>query len=206
MSRSLVPLRALAREKYEDFKNKYAPAGMRIAQSTGDYDSADPFIKNADIIISTNEKMDSLIRHHSGWLNDVDLVVADEIHLLGDPHRGPTLEIVLTRLRSMNPELRIIALSATIPNAADIAHWLDARLIESGWRPVPLIEGVYFNYAVIFNNGDVEGVAKKASSYVASLLSEREREYLKSISEQIISASSELIRDKDCITNDRLDK
>jgi len=158
----LVPLRALAREKFEDFKNRYTGAGIRIVQSTGDYDSADPFLNKADWIISTNEKMDSLIRHRAAWLNDVRLVVADEIHLLGDSHRGPTLEVVLTRLRSIVPRLRILALSATIPNAEEIASWIEARLIESIWRPVPLREGVYFNDAAIFNDGSVRWIPRES--------------------------------------------
>jgi helicase len=226
----LIPLRALAREKYEDFSRKYKNFGIRIIQSTGDYDSVEPWLyDNADLIISTNEKMDSLIRHRASWVRDVSLVIADEIHLLGDTHRGPTLEIVLTRLRSMNPDLRFIALSATIPNAAEIAEWLDARLIESHWRPVPLREGVYFNGAGIFNDGTVrwipreshldivnlaietikdngqvlifvntrkatETIARKASTYVVSNLSEQERESLKKLSEQAIGASSEPTR------------
>lgn len=158
----LVPLRALAREKYEDLSGKYREIGMRIIQSTGDYDSAEPWLHDADVIVSTNEKMDSLIRHHASWLREVSLVVADEIHLLGDPHRGPTLEIVITRLRRMRPNMRFIALSATIPNAEEISSWLRARLICSDWRPVPLREGVYFNGAGIFNDGTVTWISEES--------------------------------------------
>jgi helicase len=154
----LVPLRALAREKYTDFSRKYRDLGLRVMLSTGDYDSAAPWLHQADLLVTTNEKLDSLIRHRAAWLNDLSLVVADEIHLLGDPHRGPTLEVVLTRLRSLNPQLRVIALSATIPNAREIAAWLGARLVQSDWRPVPLREGVYFNGAAIFNDGTVKWV------------------------------------------------
>lgn len=159
----LVPLRALAREKYDDFFNRYKGAGIKVMQSTGDYDKADPRLYNADIIISTNEKVDSLLRHRASWLRDVSLVVADEIHLIGDHHRGPTLEIVLTRLSWMNPKLRFIALSATIPNAADISRWLNAALVESEWRPVPLREGVFFNDATIFNDGTVKWIERLSS-------------------------------------------
>ncbi|MEW6569819.1 MAG: DEAD/DEAH box helicase [Nitrospirota bacterium] len=156
----LVPLRALASEKYEDFLDKYSGIGMRIMQSTGDYDSSEPWLHEADLIITTNEKMDSLIRHRSSWLRDIELIVADEIHMIGDRHRGPTLEIVLTRLRSMYPQLRIVALSATIPNAEEISRWLGARLICSDWRPVPLREGVFFNSAAIFNEGTVKWISE----------------------------------------------
>lgn len=150
----LVPLRALAREKYEDFKKRYGR--MRVILSTGDYDSAEPWLYDADLIIATNEKMDSLIRHRAPWLKDLALVVADEIHLIGESGRGPTLEVVLTRLRSIRPGLRILALSATIPNAEDFARWLGAKLVRSDWRPVPLREGVFFNGAIIFGDGSVK--------------------------------------------------
>jgi helicase len=124
-------------------------------QSTGDFDRADPWLRNVDLIISTNEKLDSLLRHRASWLSDVRLLVSDEVHLIGDMHRGPTLEIVLTRLQQDMEKVRIIALSATITNAGQIAQWLGAKLIRSDWRPVPLREGVYFDGAVIFNDGTV---------------------------------------------------
>ncbi len=157
-----VPLRALAREKYEDLIRKYSKIGMKIVQSTGDFDRADPWLRNADLIISTNEKIDSLLRHRASWLTDVRLVVADEVHLIGDRHRGPTLEIVLTRLRKEMPRMRVIALSATIPNAREIAQWLNAKLVTSDWRPVPLREGVYSGGAVIFNDGTVTWITEES--------------------------------------------
>lgn len=158
----LVPLRALAREKYEDFWKKYRDI-IKVVQSTGDYDSSDPWLYRSDLIISTNEKMDSLLRHHASWLREISLIVADEVHLLADSHRGPTLEIVLTRLKWINPKLRFIALSATIPNAADIANWLDAKLIESNWRPVPLKEGVYFDGTIRFHGDGIKQIPKESS-------------------------------------------
>jgi helicase len=172
----LVPLRALAREKYEDLSNKYRGINMKVIQSTGDYDSAEPWLHQGDLIIATNEKMDSLIRHRASWMRDISLVVTDEIHLLGDPHRGPTLEIVLTRLRYMNPDLRFIALSATIPNAREISDWLGARLVQSEWRPVPLKEGVYFNGAAIFNDGSTRWIPEESSLDVVDLSIETMRE------------------------------
>lgn len=165
----LVPLRALAREKYEDFLKKYKALGMMVALSTGDYDREEPWLHSADLIIATNEKIDSLIRHHAGWLKDVGLVIADEIHLMGDSRRGPTLEIVLSRLRAINPCLRLIALSATIPNADEISRWLNARLIESDWRPVPLKEGVYYNGKTMFRDGTVRHCPQESRIDVVDL-------------------------------------
>ncbi|RLI05094.1 extensin, partial [Candidatus Bathyarchaeota archaeon] len=154
----LVPLRALASEKYENFL-KYSkirkPNGekVKVAVSTGDYDSSDPYLEHYDIIITTNEKADSLLRHNARWLREVSLVVADEVHLLQDVDRGPTLEVALTRLRQLNPNIQILALSATIENVEEIAGWLDADYVAMDWRPVPLREGVLYSDEVIFRDG-----------------------------------------------------
>ena len=85
-----------------------------LAQATGDYDEADPWLQRYDIIVTTNEKADSLLRHRAKWMDEITLVVADEIHLLNEAERGPTLEIVLARLMQVNPDIQILALSATI--------------------------------------------------------------------------------------------
>src|SRR3989441_6767396 len=106
----LAPLRALASEKFKEFQRYSSikkPSGehLRIGMSTGDYDSSDPWLGRYDIIISTNEKADSLLRHRAPWMNELSLVVADEIHLLTEHERGPTLEVVLTRLTEINPDI-----------------------------------------------------------------------------------------------------
>ncbi|MCX8204465.1 MAG: DEAD/DEAH box helicase [Candidatus Nezhaarchaeota archaeon] len=150
----MVPLKAIASEKYEEFSSLES-LGLKVAVSTGDYDSSDPWLSRYDIIVATNEKVDSLIRHGAGWLEDVGVVVADEIHLLGDASRGPTLEVVLARLKKTCREAQFIALSATIRNAREIASWLGAEVVESSWRPVPLKTGVYLDGRVLFNDGTV---------------------------------------------------
>lgn len=139
----LCPLVALAREKYEDFRKKYGGLGIKIALSIGNYDSADPFLERYSFIIASNEKMDSLIRHGASWINQIGLIVVDEIHLLNDFSRGPTLEILITLLRQLVPESQILALSATIKNCQEIANWLGAELIKSNFRPVPLYQGIF---------------------------------------------------------------
>ena len=154
----LTPLKALASEKYEEFKRFEAikkPNGkkIRVAISTGDYDSSDPHLGAYDIIVTTNEKADSLLRHRANWMSDVSLVVADEVHLLNDAGRGPTLEVVLARLVQINPEIQILALSATISNAREIADWLNAEVIVSDWRPVKLREGILVYDEVQFKDG-----------------------------------------------------
>jgi superfamily II DNA/RNA helicase len=148
----LCPLRALASEKYNDLK-RFETLGIRVAITSGDYDSADSYLPKYDIIVSTNEKMDALLRHQVSWIRDqVSVVIIDECHLLNDQHRGPTLETLMARLLIENTNSQIVALSATIGNADELAEWLEAELIQSDWRPVPLREGVYFEDQVTYSD------------------------------------------------------
>jgi len=150
----LTPLRALAYEKWLEFK-KYEERGLlKTAVTTGDYDSDDKWLSNYDVIVCTNEKLDSLIRHKASWLDEVEVVVSDEVHLISDPERGPTLEAVLARLRRRLRDLQVVALSATISNAREIAEWLGAELVESDWRPVPLKMGVCVGNRITFDSGE----------------------------------------------------
>ena len=149
----IVPLKALATEKKDDF-DRFSYLGFKTALSIGDLDSDDRWLRQSDIVIATSEKADSLMRHKSAWMEDVGLVIADEIHMIHEPGRGPTLEVALTKMVRRNPDLQVIALSATISNANDLAMWLDADLIKSEWRPIELREGVYFDGKIDFNRGD----------------------------------------------------
>jgi len=144
-----VPLVALANEKYEYFK-KLFEGKWKVAISVGDLDSSDPWLADYDVIVCTNEKLDSLIRHGAPWIKEIGLIVVDEIHLLNDSSRGPTLEILLTQLREIVPKAQILALSATISNAKELAEWLNATLLKSDFRPVKLYEGVYYDSKIFF--------------------------------------------------------
>ena len=154
----LAPLRALASEKYKEFQKyssikKHSGERVRVGISTGDYDSSDPWLGRYDVILSTNEKADSLLRHKAPWMSELTLVVADEIHLLTEHNRGPTLEVVLTRLTEINPKIQVLALSATVRNAEEVGEWLNAGSVTTEWRPVPLREGIYHEGQVQFNDG-----------------------------------------------------
>lgn len=148
----LVPLKSLASEKFQKFKSKYS-GFAKIAISVGDLDSKDSWLQNYDLIISSYEKFDSLLRHNPSWLEDVGLVVVDEIHMLNDESRGPTLEILITRLKkNLNPQ--ILGLSATIKNSKEIAEWLNGKLVESDFRPVKLYQGIFNGNKVSFREND----------------------------------------------------
>jgi len=153
----IVPLRALAAEKYDDLK-AFEPLGVKVGISVGDYDSPDPTLERFDVLVATSERADSLLRHRTSWLQRLTVVVADEVHLINDPDRGPTLEVTLAKLRQVNPRAQVLALSATIKNSDELARWLEAEHVRSDWRPVPLKEGVYYDGAVHFVDGAVQPV------------------------------------------------
>lgn len=142
----VVPLRSLAMEKFDDFK-KYEPLGLKPALSIGDYDSSDEWLSGADVIVTTFEKLDSLLRHRTPWSNDIGLAILDEVHELGSD-RGPTLEMVTLWLKKLG--VQFLGLSATIGNSQEIAKWLGAELVVSDFRPVPLYEGTYWNGMIEF--------------------------------------------------------
>ncbi|MEM5833401.1 MAG: DEAD/DEAH box helicase [Candidatus Aenigmatarchaeota archaeon] len=145
-----VPLVALANEKFEEFKNIFK--NYKVAISVGDYDSADDFLIYYDIIITTYEKLDSLIRHEANWISQVGLIIIDEIHLLNDFHRGPTLEFLIMKIKKIIPNIKIIGLSATIKNVEEIANWLNINFYKTDFRPVNLYEGVLLNNYIYLNN------------------------------------------------------
>lgn len=145
----IVPLKALANEKYRDFKEKYSELA-RIALSIGDIDSADSYLMDYDFIICTAEKLDSLIRHSSPWLKFVSVVCIDEIHLINDESRGPTLEILIIILKELLKDVQLICLSATIGNPEELSAWLKTELIIDDWRPVKLHKGILLGNKVMF--------------------------------------------------------
>ncbi len=136
----VVPLKALAQEKYQEFSELMAQFQMKVAVSTSDFDSHSEELALADVIIATIEKLDSILRHDAGWIGRANLAVVDEVHLLNDEHRGATLEIVLVKLLKLNTKL--VALSATVPNSEEISKWLNSTLYESDFRPTKLIYGI----------------------------------------------------------------
>ncbi|MEK6941263.1 MAG: DEAD/DEAH box helicase, partial [archaeon] len=157
------PLRALAAEHYSDFKKKYSKQfGIRMAISTGDFDSSSSYLQNYDLIFTTYEKLQSLLRHKAAWINSVGLIIIDEIHEL-DSDRGPVIEVSITQLRQINPAIQFLGLSATIPNAKEISGWLSAKLVESDYRPVKLVEGVLFDGVLDFGAKQNEIERKKDS-------------------------------------------
>jgi helicase len=159
----LVPLRALAQEKFDELQ-KFESLGLKIGISMGDFDLPPKALEALDILVATGEKADALLRKGAPWLERLGCVVADEVHLMRDPDRGPTLEVTLTRLRRMRPELQVVALSATVGNSREVAAWLQARHVESQFRPVPLKSGVFRDGRITFTDLTVREISAQGEA------------------------------------------
>ncbi len=149
----ISPLVALSYEKYQYFKS-FFDKDFKVAISVGDFDSSDSWLTDYDIIVCTTEKLESLLRHNIPWINKVGLIIVDEIHMMNDSSRGPTLELLLTKFMKIVPRAQILGLSATISNADELSRWLNAALVVSDFRPVKLYEGVSFDSEIHFDEKD----------------------------------------------------
>ncbi|KAB0393671.1 hypothetical protein E2I00_008791, partial [Balaenoptera physalus] len=135
----MAPIKALCSQRFDDWKEKFGPIGLNCKELTGDTVMDDLFeIQQAHIIMTTPEKWDSMTRkwRDNSLVQLVRLFLIDEIHVVKDENRGPTLEVVVSRMKTVQflPHaventssiipMRFVAVSATIPNAEDIAEWL----------------------------------------------------------------------------------
>ncbi len=149
-----APLRSIAMEKYREFRAALGPLGYRVGLSIGDYEEGTN-LDRFDVIVTTYEKLDSMIRNSPSLLPKVSSLVVDEVHYVDDDKRGPIIETLLSKVLYRAPGAQVVALSATAPNADELARWLSARLVKSDWRPVPLSEGVYKDSAIHYSDDRV---------------------------------------------------
>ena len=144
----LSPLVALTNQKYEDFKRKYSPEGLRVAIRVGmskiDVGEEAKYVidtgyRNAQIITATYEAFDLLLRNaKSGDLGDIGTVIIDEIQLLNQKDRGPELDGIIARIKNLFPKVQILGLSATIGNPEALAFDLGLKVLIHETRPIPL--------------------------------------------------------------------
>lgn len=152
----LAPNKSLCSERQRDWKNKFGPFDLQVAELTGDTDNAQlRNVQHASIIITTPEKWDSMTRKwkdQQKLIQMVKLFLIDEVHILKED-RGATLEAIVSRMKSVGSDIRFVALSATVPNSQDIATWLGKDPATSyipaprerfgeEFRPVPLAKHV----------------------------------------------------------------
>nr|WP_141564024.1 DEAD/DEAH box helicase [Methanotorris formicicus] len=163
----IVPLKALASEKYDEFRRKYEKYGLKVALSIGDYDEKE-YLSKYNIIITTAEKLDSLMRHNIDWLDYVYVAIVDEIHMINDEKRGGTLEVLLTKLKNLN--VQIVGLSATIGNPEELAEWLNAELVIDNWRPVELRKGIFFQNKIIYSDRECKELPNFSNNQMLNLV------------------------------------
>ncbi len=156
----VVPLKALASEKYDELKEIADVVGLKVALAIGDRSGEINSIEDSDILVCTSERLDSLFRNRSNLISNIGIIVTDEFHLLHDHSRGPTLEVLISRIRHKKPDAQIIALSATVGNCEELAKWLGAELIQSEWRPVSLHSGTLTELKVKVHRIDGKGNEK----------------------------------------------
>lgn len=154
----LTPLKALANEKFSEFKSLGAHMGLGVDITTGDFDKPAEFLGESDVVVATYERFDSLLRLKPSWLNRLSIIVIDELHNINDPDRGPVIEMIVARAKKLG--IRLIGLSASIGNPEELASWLNGTLVFSNWRPVKLVEGVFDKEgeSIVFIDGRREPV------------------------------------------------
>ncbi|XP_019619912.1 PREDICTED: DNA polymerase theta-like [Branchiostoma belcheri] len=150
----ILPFVSVAREKMFYLKKLLFDAGVKVDGYMGGQSPAGGF-SSVDVAVCTIEKANSLVNRliEDGKTDQLGIVVVDELHMVGDSHRGYLLELLLTKIRyvtsknrtdnkaATNP-VQIVGMSATLPNLDLLARWLDAELYQTDFRPVPLTECV----------------------------------------------------------------
>ena len=126
-----VPLISIQNEKVKEFK-KFEQFGIKVGKHPS----------SSDLAVMVFESFDAITRFSWNTLRDIDLLIVDEFHMIGEYSRGPTMECAITRSRILNPGMRIIALSATLKNMNELSSWLDAHVVQHDFRPVPLYKDV----------------------------------------------------------------
>ena len=145
----IAPLKALVQEQVGNFGKRLEPYGIRVSELTGDRQLTKQQIADTQIIVTTPEKWDVITRKATdmSYTNLVRLIIIDEIHLLHDD-RGPVLESIVSRtirkIEQTGDSVRLIGLSATLPNYRDVASFLRVDPInglfhfDGSYRPCPL--------------------------------------------------------------------
>ena len=144
----ICPMKALAQEMVTNFTKKLAPYNMVVKECTGDAQLTKREMAESHLIITTPEKWDVITRKKTEALVDkTNLLIFDEIHLLNED-RGPVIEVLVARMlreqELTQRQIRIVGLSATLPNYRDVSDFIGASRVsglyvfDSAYRPVPL--------------------------------------------------------------------
>ena len=138
-----APYRALVYEIQQNFANLFGDLGLKVSSLTGSYETDEfeqAIAKGTDILVTTPEKLDLLLRVNNDLLRSVKLFIMDEGQIISDRTRGTRFELLVTRLKRKFPEIRFLFLSAVVSDQTlqDFAEWFnvkDTGVVQSDWRP-----------------------------------------------------------------------
>lgn len=149
----VVPTRALVNQVTLELRSDFRPLGFRVEQAVPAME-LDPtenvLLTDApDVLVTTPEKLDLLVRDSHPCTTSLALVIADEAHNIQDGKRGERLELLLGVIKRDRPNVRFLLLSPFIPNAAELVEWLGESRKQApilvDWRPANRIVGYVLN-------------------------------------------------------------
>lgn len=182
----VLPYVSICAEKAEHLEGLLEPLGMHVRSYYGNQGGG-TLPKDTSVAVCTIEKANSLINRllEEGRLSEVGIMVIDELHMVGDQSRGYLLELLLTKLRYAAGEgntesssgessgtsskgdaahgLQIVGMSATMPNVAAVADWLQAALYQTNFRPVPLEEYIKVGNTIYDKKMDIVRTLSRAA-------------------------------------------
>lgn len=157
----LIPLKAIAEEKFADFQEKYSGLGIKIAISTRDRREYDLDLEKGDfdLGILIYEKFNQLMLKNLDLLKNIDLLIIDELQMIGDSSRGQVLELALLKILNSGYKPQIIGLSAVLGEVEGLASWLKCKLLLEHKRPVELLQGILYKGKFVYrkHNSQEEG-------------------------------------------------
>ena len=160
----LVPLKAIAEEKFSDFQTKYSNLGIKIVISTKDRRGYDLDLEKGDfdLGIMIYEKFNQLLLKNLDLLRNIDLLIIDELQMIGDSSRGQVLELALLKVLNSGYKPQIIGLSAVLGEVERLASWLGCKYLLEKKRPVELLQGILYKgrFAYRKYNSQEEGEEK----------------------------------------------
>ena len=200
----ILPFVSVTHEKEMYFKKLLEPIGLKIGGFHGGQ-SPSGGLPAVDLALCTIEKANSLVNGllEEGSMETIGAVVVDELHMIGDPHRGYLLELLLTKLlytskkaclgseKAVFLPTQIIGMSATLPNLSVVAKWLDAQLYSTDFRPVPLNE--MFKAGPVLYSLDPKGQFVKMKEYSQTSSSDDEDNLMAICWESVSEGHSVLI-------------
>ena len=148
----ILPFVSIVHEKMNYLQSMFEPVGIKVGGFMGGH-APQGGLAAVDVAICTIEKANSLVNRvlEEDSIDQLGMVIVDELHMVGDHHRGYLLELLLTKLlyvcNSKNRDdstgaVQLLGMSATLPNLPTLAKWLNAVLYQTDFRPVPLQEMV----------------------------------------------------------------